>query len=606
MRTPIKASPNHTVQRHRAARAKPQMAAKKGLLAAVLLLSLLSSPLPSRAQASVFPVNVWPKPTSMSWAEPLAAMPVSASFRIVGTSGDSPYLVSATQRYTALLFAERYRPIVRPAVNVTAGGPALQSLTVSVSDLSAPLQDGVDESYELEILPTGVATITAATVWAAMHGLETFSQLAWRGRQGELLVATSVRVEDKPLYQHRGLMLDTGRTYFPVVDILRTIDTMAANKMNVFHWHITDSQSFPIELPSEPMLAEMGAYGEDMRYTVKDVKRIVEFAMSRGVRVVPEIDAPGHTASWAGAYPEAVSCAGKFWLPDASDWGTRLAAEPGSGQLNPLEPKTYEVVANIIDDITSMFPEGFYHAGADEVTPGCWETDPSIQADMEKGGTLSQLLERYRARGAPARGVQEPHGGVLGGRAAGRGGERERVGDPAGDDHPADVEQRGQQHEADRAGRVPRHRLLGLLLLPRLRPRRLRREQQRVRRPEERLQDGRGLLVRAVQDVAAGVRLRRRVRAHRGGGQAGHRRRGGAVDGAGRRDGPGRQDLARASAMAEALWSGNRDASGRKRYAEATDRLTDWRHRMVGRGIRAEPIQPLWCRTRPGMCDLVR
>lgn len=135
-----------------------------------------------------------------------------------------------------------------------------------------------------------MATITAATVWGAMHGLESFSQLAWRGRQGELLVAAGVRVEDKPLYQHRGLMLDTGRTYFPVVDILRTIDTMAANKMNVFHWHITDSQSFPIELPSEPMLAEMGAYGEDMRYTVKDVKRIVDFAMSRGVRVVPEID----------------------------------------------------------------------------------------------------------------------------------------------------------------------------------------------------------------------------------------------------------------------------------------------------------------------------
>ena len=58
--------------------------------------------------------------------------------------------------------------------------------------------------------------------------------------------------------------------------------------------------------------------------------------------------------------------------------------------------------------------------------------------------------------------------------------------------------------------------------------------------------------------------------------------------------------------MAEALWSGNRDATGRKRYAEATDRLIDWRNRMVGRGVRAEPIQPLWCRTRPGMCNAVQ
>ncbi|KAM3365182.1 hypothetical protein ACQJBY_015126 [Aegilops geniculata] len=583
------------------------MAAKKGLLAAVMLLSLLSSPLPSRAQASSsFPVNVWPKPTSMSWAEPLAAMPVSASFRIVGTSGNSPYLVSARQRYTALLFAERYRPIVRPAVNVTAGGPALQSLTVSVSDLSAPLQDGVDESYALEILPTGVATITAATVWGAMHGLESFSQLAWRGRQGELLVAAGVRVEDKPLYQHRGLMLDTGRTYFPVVDILRTIDTMAANKMNVFHWHITDSQSFPIELPSEPMLAEMGAYGEDMRYTVKDVQRIVEFAMSRGVRVVPEIDAPGHTASWAGAYPEAVSCAGKFWLPDASDWGTRLAAEPGSGQLNPLEPKTYEVVANIIDDITSLFPEGFYHAGADEVTPGCWETDPSIQADMEKGGTLSQLLERY---------VRAVHPHVV---------SKNRT-VVFWEDVLLDVEVNVSSSVIPPATTI------------------LQTWNNGANNTKLIVQAG----YRAIVSSASFYYLDCGHGDFVGNNSVYDDQRSDYKTDGGSWCGPFKTwqrvydyDIAygltaeeaklviggevalwteqadstvldariwpRASAMAEALWSGNRDASGRKRYADATDRLNDWRHRMVGRGIRAEPIQPLWCRTRPGMCDLVR
>jgi hexosaminidase len=222
---------------------------------------------------------------------------VSPSFHIIVASSGNPYLVSAAERYAKLLFKETYRPIVRPAVNVTAGH-ALETLTLAVSDLAAPLQHGVDESYTLEILPTGGATVTAVTAWGAMRGLETFSQLSWRAggrgrRRDLLLVAAGVHVQDRPLYPHRGLMLDTGRTYFPVADILRTIDAMAANKMNVFHWHITDSQSFPIVLPSEPLLAEKGAYGEDMLYTVEDVKRIVEFAMSRGVRVVPEIDSPG-------------------------------------------------------------------------------------------------------------------------------------------------------------------------------------------------------------------------------------------------------------------------------------------------------------------------
>ena len=281
------------------------------LLRLLFLLGWPAAMLLTRAAADAsFPINVWPKPVSMSWAEPYTAVPVSPSFHVVAPSGN-PYLASAAERYAKLLVTERYRPVVGPAVTINAGAP-LAKLTVAVSDLAAPLQHGVDESYTLEVLPAGgAATLTAVTAWGAMRGLETFSQLAWRAGHGRgrevLLVAAGVRVEDRPLYPHRGLMLDTGRTYFPVSDILRTIDAMAANKMNVFHWHITDSQSFPIELPSEPQLAEKGAYGEDMRYTVKDVKRIVEFAMSRGVRVVPEIDSPGKGLLRGGKGPNILN-----------------------------------------------------------------------------------------------------------------------------------------------------------------------------------------------------------------------------------------------------------------------------------------------------------
>ncbi|CAD6217499.1 unnamed protein product [Miscanthus lutarioriparius] len=577
------------------------------------LLFLLGSPatlLTCAAAGASFPVNVWPKPTSMSWAEPHAAVPVSPSFHIVASSGN-PYLVSAAERYAKLLFKEMYRPIVRPAVNVTAGN-ALETLTLAVSDLAAPLQHGVDESYTLEILPTGAATVTAVTAWGAMRGLETFSQLSWRaGGRGRgrgrdlLLVAAGVRVEDRPLYPHRGLMLDTGRTYFPVSDILRTIDAMAANKMNVFHWHITDSQSFPIVLPSEPSLAEKGAYGEDMKYTVEDVKRIVEFAMSRGVRVVPEIDSPGHTASWAGAYPEAVTCAGKFWLPDG-DWNRRLAAEPGAGQLNPLAPKTYEVITNVVNDLTSLFPDGFYHAGADEVTPGCWQADPTIQADLERGGTLSQLLERYvsavhplvvsRNRTAvfwedvlldaavnvstslipPATTIlQSWNNGANNTKLIVQAGYRAIVssasfyyldcghGDFVGNNSIYDDP--NSDYKADGGSWCGPYKTW-----------------QRVYdydiayglTPEEAQLVIGGEVAMWTEQVDTAV-----------------------LDG---------RVWPRASAMAEALWSGNRDASGRKRYAEATDRLIDWRQRMVGRGVRAEPIQPLWCRTRPGMCNAVQ
>lgn len=92
-------------------------------------------------------------------------------------------------------------------------------------------------------------------------------------------------------------MLDTSRNYFEVEDILRTIGAMSANKMNVFHWHITDSQSFPLVFGSEPLLSAKGAYSSDLVYSGEDVKRVVEFGFQHGVRVMPEIDMPGKSCN---------------------------------------------------------------------------------------------------------------------------------------------------------------------------------------------------------------------------------------------------------------------------------------------------------------------
>lgn len=106
-------------------------------------------------------------------------------------------------------------------------------------------------------------------------------------------MAVGVYVWDSPLFGHRGLMLDTSRNYYQVEDLLRTIEAMSANKLNVFHWHITDSHSFPLVVPSEPELASKGSYGSSMQYSPADVTKIVEFGLEHGVRVLPEIDSPG-------------------------------------------------------------------------------------------------------------------------------------------------------------------------------------------------------------------------------------------------------------------------------------------------------------------------
>ncbi|KAL5976757.1 hypothetical protein ACLOJK_021090 [Asimina triloba] len=252
----------------------------------LLLLAFLASPASSLQPQ----INVWPYPRSVHWPTPKATT-LSSSLQIF-CPPTHKYLLATVERYANLILSEHYQPIRGPPANLTTGLPPLQVLRINVLDLSAPLQHGADESYRLSIPTYGEANLTAATAWGAMRGLETFSQLVWYGG-GWMRIPVGLYIWDAPLFPHRGLMLDTSRNFYGVSDILRTIGAMSMNKMNVFHWHVTDSHSFPIVLPSEPDLAGKGSYGPRMQYSVEDVQSIVEFGMEHGVRVMPEFDAPG-------------------------------------------------------------------------------------------------------------------------------------------------------------------------------------------------------------------------------------------------------------------------------------------------------------------------
>jgi hexosaminidase len=263
------------------------------MLLSLLLLSLLCSiSTKLNAESSITTtINVWPKPRNLTWTPPHQTTLLSPTFTIITatTSHQNNHLTAAISRYTNLIKTEHHRPLIPPSLNLSNNLPPLQLLTVTVTDPNAELTHGTDESYTLTVT-TPNATLTAVTAFGVIRGLETFSQIAWGN---PTRVAVDVRVNDAPLYGYRGVMLDTSRNYYPVKDLLRTIEAMSMNKLNVFHWHITDSHSFPLVVPSEPLLAEKGAYDVNMVYTVDDVKKVVEFGLDRGVRVLPEIDSPG-------------------------------------------------------------------------------------------------------------------------------------------------------------------------------------------------------------------------------------------------------------------------------------------------------------------------
>lgn len=253
----------------------------------------------------------------------------------------------------------------------------LNEINVKVSDWSADLQHGVDESYTLHISATSpVVDVTAKTVWGALHAFTTFQQLVIFQDQ-RLIVEQPVTIKDHPKYPYRGVMVDTGRNFISVSKIKEQIDGLALSKMNILHWHITDTQSWPIQLKSYPEVTK-DAYSSKESYSEQDVQDVISYARARGVRVIPEIDMPGHSASgWRQIDRDIVTCDNSWWSND--DWPHHTAVQPNPGQLDVMNPKTYKVVEKIYSELSKRFADNFFHVGGDELQVGCFNFSKGIR-----------------------------------------------------------------------------------------------------------------------------------------------------------------------------------------------------------------------------------
>lgn len=240
------------------------------------------------------------------------------------------------------------------------------------------VQLNTDESYNLTLRPANndlVATIRAKTYFGARHGLETLSQLIWRDETDEgiiLKVLKGATIQDAPKFPYRGLMLDTARQFFSVASLKRLLVGMSACKLNVFHWHLTDSQSFPFDSPRVPQMARYGALSPEMVYTAADVKDIVEFARVRGIRVLMEIDTPAHAGNgWNWGPTQGL---GELAVCVNQQPWSLYCGEPPCGQLNPDNPNIYKVLEDLYKDILELSGEReMFHLGGDEVNLHCWE-----------------------------------------------------------------------------------------------------------------------------------------------------------------------------------------------------------------------------------------
>lgn len=265
-------------------------------------------------------------------------------------------------------------------------------IKISVDNLSMALNSKTIESYKLNVTSTESTIsvqISAESIFGARHALETLSQLSTKiiddkNRRG-LLMVTKAFITDKPAYQHRGLLLDSARHFLPLETILKILDGMALNKMNVFHWHITDSQSFPMEIKRLPQMHLYGAFSADKFYHKSEIDAIVKYAKFRGIRVIFELDAPahaGHGYEWGQK-----SGLGKLAVcVDNQPW-RKSCIQPNCGQLNPANQNIYSVLRDIYQDIFDYMERGeYFHMGGDEVFIGCWnQTEEIINYMAERG-----------------------------------------------------------------------------------------------------------------------------------------------------------------------------------------------------------------------------
>ncbi|XP_050210712.1 beta-hexosaminidase 1 [Mercurialis annua] len=311
---------------------------------------------------------IWPLPSQFTSGNLTLSVDPSLSLTLDSKSS-STIVKDAFERYKKIIFKHsggsssvfdlfRFK---RPDFDVT-------HLKIVVFSDSDELHLGVDESYSLFVDKKdgqsiiGEATIEANTIYGALRGLETFSQLCTfdYGTKSVQIHKAPWYIQDKPRFAYRGLLLDTSRHYLPIDVIKQIIESMTYAKLNVLHWHIIDEQSFPLEVPTYPKLWQ-GSYSKWERYTVEDAYDIVNFAKIRGINVLAEIDVPGHAESWGAGYPDL--------------WPSTSCKEP----LDVSKNFTFDVISGILSDMRKIFPFELFHLGGDEVNTDCWKSTPHVK-----------------------------------------------------------------------------------------------------------------------------------------------------------------------------------------------------------------------------------
>ncbi|WP_394388906.1 family 20 glycosylhydrolase [Shewanella woodyi] len=327
------------------------------------------------------PINIMPLPAELKTAPDSTHFHISPALSFSTSGIPDKHAQQFKQTIQEVLAARIQTDLTLNSINDDVKSSDKPDILVKLTQqpLNRPPQLGDDESYELDISSTQL-TLIASNELGIKHGLNTLSQLLLTTPQGiGKADIPAIVIKDKPRYPWRGLLIDSVRHFMPIETIKRQLDGMASAKLNVFHWHLTDDQGWRIESKIYPALHQKASDGKF--YTQAEITSIVEYASGKGIRVVPELDLPGHASAIAVAYPELMSAEGPYEME--RQWGV---FEP---ILDPTNPEVYQFIDKLVGELTTLFPDHYLHIGGDEVPPTQWLNNENITEYMQKNALLN-------------------------------------------------------------------------------------------------------------------------------------------------------------------------------------------------------------------------
>lgn len=266
------------------------------------------------------------------------------------------------------------------------------------------------EGYQLTISPKQIE-IRAKTDQGAFYAVQSLRQLLPADFENNSFSQKSVSIpcvtiKDAPQFKYRGMHLDVGRHFFSVEFIKKYIDALAMLKMNTFHWHLTEDQGWRIEIKKYPKLQEIAAFRDQTLigkfdadseqfddkeyggfYTQEEIKKVVAYAQTRHVTIIPEIEMPGHAQAAISAYPE-LGCTGEQ-IKVAETWGV-------FDDIYCSKDETFEFLENVLDEVLALFPSEYIHIGGDEAPKTHWKTCPNCQQRIKDEGLKDEHeLQNY-------------------------------------------------------------------------------------------------------------------------------------------------------------------------------------------------------------------